>query len=214
MGMLDIIRQQDEERAAQRGQRKSAPASNIEAHARQHALPGNPYAGGLVRVQREIADMSAARRVFVQELARDVAPGIEDELSAALEALQLAQINLTAAEQALERHERITPEQGNVSAWARRRAELQGELEAYARLLEQATARAGQARTRHQAALHGQWQQRMAAATRALEQAREQGQRENTEAQAALVRVQADSQQRMAAAQAALNQIRASEPPQ
>lgn len=187
----------EEHRPARRANPKPTATNAIE-FAQRHGLPS-------------AAHVAEQEQRLVQEPAGG---GVDEEMSAAREALQLAQINLTAAEQALERHERITPAPGEVSAWATRRAQLQGELEAYARLLEQATARATRARAQDLAARHHQWQQRMAEAQQALEAAYAQGNREHAEAQAALVRVQEQAQRRMAHAQAHLNQVRVSEPRQ
>lgn len=109
-------------------------------------------------IQESNQEHHAQRRAFAQELVQQLPDGIKEERRAAQQALHEAQGLVQQSARKLAQHEAGTPQASQVPAWARQRAELQGELEAYQRLEEQAGARVHHVEQRTRHALQGIWE--------------------------------------------------------
>lgn len=152
------------------------------------------------------------RAHFLQELERQIAPAIQEEREQARAALQEAQAHVQQAGHALAQHERITPSAGEVPAWAKRRAELQAELDAFSAIEERASTRVHQAEQRYRGELYHLWQTRLSEARAQLEQTIRDGAQRVQAAHQAWLQAMADAQKEEKRAASLFNSIQAAQP--
>lgn len=98
------------------------------------------------------------QQTMLQELAQLVPPALHQERHEAQQSLREAQSLVQRSATTLAHHEATTPAAGNVPEWARERAELAGQLEAYERLEEQAAGNVHEVEQRYRHALRWAWE--------------------------------------------------------